>query len=146
VFFACKNFPPTSVEQTRLKESAEGICVFKEAIPLNPIFKIFHNDEHLSESIDKLRKNGVNEDDIYMLAHDNDHDRRARKSNDSNKIGVSVTGVGTATKNIFRGKSDKLISKMKEIGFEQSKAQKLEEELDKGKTLLVVKNQDEVEF
>jgi hypothetical protein len=145
-FFVCKNLPPSSIEQPCLKESAEGICSSKEAIPLNPIFKIFHNDEHLSESIDKLRKNGVNEDDIYMLAHDNDHDRRARKSNDSNKIGVSVTGIGTATKNIFRGKSDKLISKMKEIGFEQSKAQKLEEELDKGKTLLVVKNQDEVEF
>jgi hypothetical protein len=144
--FICKNFPPSSIEQPCLKESSEGICSSKEAIPLNPIFKIFHNDEHLSDSIDKLRKNGVNEDDIYMLAHDNDHDRRARKSNDSNKIGVSVTGIGTATKNIFRGKSDKLISKMKEIGFEQSKAQKLEEELDKGKTLLVIKNQDNVEF
>ncbi|WP_261128978.1 general stress protein [Bacillus sp. Marseille-Q3570] len=113
---------------------------------MKPNYKIFHNDEHLSESIDKLRKDGVRDDDIYMLAHDNDHDRRARKKNDANKIGVKVTGIGTATKNVFRGKPDKLISKMKEIGFDQSKAQKLEEELDKGKTLLVVTNQDEVKL
>jgi Heat induced stress protein YflT len=135
-----------SIESICLNHCIKGRSSSKEGIPLNPIYKLFHNDEHLSESIDKLLKNGVSEDDIYMLAHDNDHDRRARKSNDANKIGVSVTGVGTATKNMFRGKSDKLISKMKEIGFEQSKAQHLEEELDKGKTLLVVKNEDEVEF
>ncbi|WP_408006409.1 general stress protein [Pseudalkalibacillus sp. A8] len=92
---------------------------------MKPKFKIFHNDEHLCESIDKLRKNGVRDDDIYIPAHDNDHDRRARKKTDANIIGVKVTGVGTATKNIFRGKPDKLFSKMKEIGFDQSKAQKL---------------------
>ncbi|MFB5664269.1 general stress protein [Alteribacillus sp. HJP-4] len=72
--------------------------------------------------------------------------RRTKKKTDANKVGVKVTGIGTATKNIFRGKSDKLVSKMKEIGFDQSKAQKLEEELDKGKTLLIVTNQDKVEF
>lgn len=35
---------------------------------------------------------------------------------------------------------------MEEIGFEKEMAEKLEEELDKGKTLLVVRNQDEVMF
>ncbi|UOR13532.1 general stress protein [Halobacillus amylolyticus] len=111
-----------------------------------PKFKVFHNDEQLSESIDKLRNNGIRDEDIYILAHDNDHDRRARKETDANKIGVKVTGMGTAMKNVFRGKGDKLRSKMKEIGFDASKAEQLEEELDKGKTLLVVTNQDEVEF
>ncbi|MDY0395686.1 general stress protein [Virgibacillus halophilus] len=113
---------------------------------MNPKFKIFHDDEQLSDSIDKIRKNGVNDDDIYILAYDNPHDRRTRKKTDANKIGARVTGVGTAMKNIFRGKSDTLISKMKEIGFDQSKAQQLENELDKGKSLLVVTNEDEVKF
>lgn len=113
---------------------------------MKPKFKIFHNDETLSESIDKLRNNGIRDEDIYILAHDNDHDRRERKETDANKIGVNVTGVGTAFKNVFRSKGDKLRTKMEEIGFEQSKAEELEEELDKGKTLLVVKNQDEVTF
>ncbi|MCQ6264743.1 general stress protein [Fictibacillus sp. WQ 8-8] len=113
---------------------------------MNPKFKIFHNDEHLSESIDKLRNNGIRDDDIYILAHDNDHVRRDRKETDANKIGVNVTGLGTATKNVFKSKGDKLRSKMTEIGFDQSKAEQLEEELDKGKALLVVTNQDEVHF
>ncbi|WP_078392687.1 general stress protein [Shouchella patagoniensis] len=109
-------------------------------------FKIFHNDESLSETIDKLRNDGIRDDDIYILAHDNDHDRRARKETDANKIGVKVTGVGTGLKNVFRSKDDKLKSKMVKIGFSESKADELEEELDKGKTLLVVTNQDEVKF
>ncbi|WP_257351715.1 general stress protein [Pseudalkalibacillus decolorationis] len=113
---------------------------------MKPKFKIFHNDESLSESIDKLRKDGIRDDDIYILAHDNDHVRRTKKETDANKIGVKVTGVGTATKNVFRSKDEKLRSKMREIGFDSSKAEKLEEELDKGKMLLVVTNQDEVKF
>lgn len=43
-------------------------------------------------------------------------------------------------------KGDKLRSKMMEIGFDSDKAGELEEELDKGKSLLVVTNQDKVEF
>ncbi|WP_101846221.1 general stress protein [Halobacillus sp. Marseille-P3879] len=113
---------------------------------MKPKFKVFHDDEHLSESIEKIRKDGVNDDDIYILAHDNDHVRRSKRKTDANKIGVKETGLGTATKNIFRGKDDKLISKMKEIGFEQDKAQKLEKELDKGKSLLIVTNHDQVNF
>ncbi|UTR12047.1 general stress protein [Evansella sp. LMS18] len=112
----------------------------------SPKFKVFHNDETLSESISKLRKDGVRDDDIYVLSHDNDHERRTRKETDANKIGVSETGVGTAVKNVFRSKGDKLRSKMMEIGFDSDKAGELEEELDKGKSLLVVTNQDKVEF
>lgn len=113
---------------------------------MNPKFKLFHNDETLKESIDKIRNNGVRDEDIYVLSHDNDHVRRTRKETDANKVGVKVTGIGTATKNIFRSKDDKLVSKMKEIGFDVKKAEELEEELDKGKTLLIVTNQDEVTF
>ncbi|MBM7553761.1 general stress protein [Thalassobacillus pellis] len=113
---------------------------------MQPNYQIFHDDEQLSESIDRVKGEGIEEDDIYILSHDNDHVRRAKRSTDANKIGVKETGLGTATKNVFRGKDDKLISKMKEIGFEQSTAQKLHKELEKGKTLLVVKNQDNVKF
>jgi hypothetical protein len=113
---------------------------------LRPLFKVFHNDETMEKSIGKLRKDGVRDDDIYVLSHDNDHERRSRKATDANKIGVSETGVGTALKNVFRSKGDTLRSKMKEIGFEADKADELEEELDKGKSLLVVRNQERVEF
>ncbi|ASN03776.1 general stress protein [Virgibacillus necropolis] len=113
---------------------------------MEPKYKIFHDDDQLSETIDKLRNNGIREEDIFVLAHDNDHDRRNRKETDANKMGVKVTGFGTATKNVFRSKGDKLRSKMKEIGFDASMAEKLEEELDKGKSLLVVTNQDKVSF
>ncbi|MDR0136586.1 general stress protein [Metabacillus idriensis] len=113
---------------------------------MKPKFKVFHDDEQLSKSIDTLRHDGIRDDDIYILSHDNDHVRRDRKETDANKIGVGVTGVGTAIKNVFRSKGDKLRVKMEEIGFEKEMAEKLEEELDKGKTLLIVRNQDEVTF
>lgn len=113
---------------------------------MEPKYKIFHSDDHLSESIDKLRNDGIQDDDIYILAHDNDHDRRNRKETDANKIGAKVTGVGTAMKNVFRGKGDTLRSKTDKIGFDKSKAEQLKVELNKGKSLLVVTNQDKVEF
>ncbi|PPA71022.1 general stress protein [Jeotgalibacillus proteolyticus] len=113
---------------------------------MKPKFKVFHNDESLDQTIGKLRKDGVRDEDIYVLSHDNDHVRRNRKGNDANKVGVSETGVGTALKNVFRSKDDKLVSKMEEMGFETDKAEELEEELDKGKTLLIVANQEKVEF
>ncbi|WP_179134078.1 general stress protein [Halobacillus massiliensis] len=113
---------------------------------MEPKYKIFHDDEALSESIENLKSGGVSEKDIYVLAYDNSHVRRTKRRTDAKKIGVRVTGVGTATKNIFRNKSDKLVSKMKKIGFDQSKAQRIEKELNKGKSLLVVRNKDSVNF
>ncbi len=113
---------------------------------MKPLFKIFHDDEKLSESIGKIRKDGVRDEDIYVLSHDNDHEQRNRKSTDANKVGVSELGVGTTLKNVFRSKGDKLRTKMKEMGFDAEKAEDLEEELDKGKTLLIVTNQEKVEF
>ncbi|MCD7034927.1 general stress protein [Metabacillus sp. GX 13764] len=88
----------------------------------------------------------MRDEDIYILAHDNDHVRRSRKDNDANKVGVKVTGLGTATKNIFRSKDDKLVRKMEKIGFETKKAEQLEDELDKGKVLLIVTQEDPVTF
>ncbi|MGP4060485.1 general stress protein [Halobacillus sp. H74] len=113
---------------------------------MQPNYQIFGDDERMGESIDRIKEHGVDEDNIYILSHDNDHVRRAKRQTDANKIGVSETGLGTATKNIFRGKDDKLISKMKEIGFEQSKAKELHKELEKGKTLLVVANEEDIKF
>jgi hypothetical protein len=113
---------------------------------MDPKYKLFHNDETLSKSIGKLRKDGIRDDDIYVLNSDYGHARRNRKSTDANKIGVSEQGLGTSLKNIFRGKGDTLQTKMKEIGISADKAAELEEELDKGKTLLVVTNQEKVDF
>ncbi|WP_404455621.1 general stress protein [Oceanobacillus kapialis] len=42
---------------------------------MEPKFKIYHNDEHLNEAIDKLRNDGVPDDEIYILSIDNDHDQ-----------------------------------------------------------------------
>ncbi|WP_253925664.1 general stress protein [Halobacillus sp. A5] len=47
---------------------------------MKPKFKVFHDDEHLSESIENIRKDGVNDDDIYILAHDNDHVRHSKRN------------------------------------------------------------------
>ncbi|WP_022792168.1 general stress protein [Marinococcus halotolerans] len=113
---------------------------------MEPKFKIFHNDETLSETIDKLRNDGIRDEDMYILAYDNDHDRRARKDTDAKKVGMKVVGFGTSLKNVFRGKTKTILTKLQKLGFDSEKSERLEEELQKGKTLLVVTNQDQVEF
>ncbi|PYZ97674.1 general stress protein [Alteribacter lacisalsi] len=110
---------------------------------MQPDFKLFENDQKAFDSVEKLKRSGVDTDNIYVLSHDKDHTKRVKKETEAEKIGVSETGLGTATKNVFRKTGDALRSKMNEIGIDKPKAGELEEELDEGKVLVIVTNQEE---
>ncbi|MFC5713630.1 general stress protein [Thalassorhabdus alkalitolerans] len=110
---------------------------------MEPNYKLFENDQNVIDTIEELKSNGVSDDDIFVLSHDRGHTKRMKKETDASKIGPSVTGLGTSTKNVFRKAGDALRSKMAEIGIEESKAAELEEELDEGKVLVVVTNQED---
>ncbi|RHW40043.1 general stress protein [Lysinibacillus yapensis] len=85
---------------------------------------------------------GVANDEVFVLAHDNGVTDEVADSSKAEKIGVGETGVGTAVKNLFQGKGDKLRSKMEEIGLSSVEAEVYEKKLDEGKILLFSKNEN----
>jgi hypothetical protein len=81
---------------------------------------------------------------VYVLAHDAGVTDEVADRSDAEKIDVDETGLGTAMKNMFRGKGDRLRAKMEEIGLSSVEAVAYEQRLDAGKILLIFKNETTV--
>ncbi|WP_096156264.1 MULTISPECIES: general stress protein [Bacillus] len=108
---------------------------------MKPIYKEFHNDEEAVHAIDSLKLKGVREDDIFVVTHDNDRTSRIADNADANTVGAKELGLDTYVKNVFRSKGDELRAQFCELGFTEPEAEALEEKLDHGKVVVVVKDQ-----
>ena len=106
---------------------------------MEPIYRTFMNDDEAVAAIERL-KGEVSEDNIYVVTHDDDHTDRVADRADANTVGVNETGIGVSVKNIFRKKGDELRAKFEELNFSQTNAKRLEGELDKGATIIVVQD------
>ncbi|AXF57592.1 general stress protein [Salicibibacter kimchii] len=104
-----------------------------------PIYRTFKNDDEAVATIERL-KGEIHEDNIYVITHDDDHTERVADRTDANTVGVSETGFGVSVKNIFRKKGDELRAKLEELDFSTTEAERLEEELDKGVTIITVQD------
>lgn len=107
---------------------------------MEPFYKQFYNDEEVVSAVDTLQGKGIKEDDMYVLTHDPDRTNRVADNADANTVGTTEAGLETRIKNVFRKRGDELRAQFQELGFSQSKSEELEEELDKGKVILVVKD------
>ncbi|GAK03812.1 general stress protein 17M [Geomicrobium sp. JCM 19037] len=104
-----------------------------------PVYKEFMNDDEAVKAIDQLKEK-VEEDQIYVLTHDDDHTKRVANRADAETVGMSETGLTTSVKNVFRKKGDELRAQFQELGFSETEANNLEGELDKGAVIVVVKD------
>ncbi|MDQ0207140.1 YflT domain-containing protein [Alkalicoccobacillus murimartini] len=107
---------------------------------MKPVYKEFKNDEEVVTAVQSLKTQGVHEDNIYVITHDDDRTNRIADNADANTVGVSETGLGTSIKNVFRKKGDELRAKFEEIGFSEQEAKLLEDKLDQGKVILAIKD------
>ncbi|UCZ55145.1 general stress protein [Bacillus shivajii] len=107
---------------------------------MQPFYKEFYNDEEVVQTVDTLKTKGVEENNIHVVSHDDERTNRVAQNANANTIGMDEQSFGTATKNVFRKKGDELRAKFDEIGFTEDKAQELEEKLDEGKVIVVVKD------
>ncbi|PPA69734.1 general stress protein [Jeotgalibacillus proteolyticus] len=103
-------------------------------------YKEFSNDEEVVNAVNSIKTRGVNEDTIYVVTHDDDRTKRVADNADANTIGASDIGLATATKNVFRKKGDELRAQFEEIGFTTAESENLEDKLDQGKILVIVKD------
>ena len=107
---------------------------------MKPVYKEFKNDEEVVNAVNSLKTQGVHEDNIYVITHDDDRTNRVADNADANTVGVSETGLGTSIKNVFRKKGDELRAKFEELGFSHEEAELLEDKLDQGQIILAFKD------
>ncbi|WP_215113234.1 general stress protein [Exiguobacterium sp. s63] len=107
---------------------------------MSVLYKEFTNDEEVVTAVQSMKTNGIDESNIYVITHDDDRSKRVADNADANTVSASDVGLGTAAKNVFRKKGDELRADFQELGFTKEEAERLEEKLDQGKVLVVVKD------
>src|SRR5699024_10102844 len=99
----------------------------------------FDDDTKLMEEVKNLAAKGVSKDNIYVISHDDDRDKRVADNVDDSTVSIGKEGLDNYVKNIFRQKGDELRAQFEELGFDPTEAEVLEGKLDEGKILLLHK-------
>lgn len=109
---------------------------------MEPFVREYMSDAELKKDVQSLVEKGVDNDDIYILAHDDERTDRLVKASGANKVGLKEIDFTTALENIFNKKGDELRNKLQEVGITKEHSQSLERDMDDGKLLLIVANSD----
>ncbi|MFD0681440.1 MULTISPECIES: general stress protein [unclassified Paenibacillus] len=102
--------------------------------------KLVSYEEQAIQEIRSFQREGYTLDEIYVLAHDDETTEGLTKLMSTNTVGVMEEGIGDAFANLFRSRGDQLRSKMQSLGLSKAQADHFEKELDKGKILVMVWN------
>lgn len=109
---------------------------------MKPIYQEFQDDMMLVDEVKQLINQGVSQENLYVISHDDDRTSRIANKIDVNEIGIEEEGIKAAVKNIFQKKGDELRAKFVEVGFSKEEASVLEEKLDHGKILLLIMDEN----
>lgn len=113
---------------------------FKGESTLKPIVKEFQDDQDLIAEVEAQAGRGISKDNLYVISHDDDRTKRVADKVNASEVGVKEEGIKVAIGNLFHKKGDELRAKFEELGFSTAEAGELEEKLDHGKILLLIKN------
>lgn len=97
------------------------------------------NAVQAKQEIERLEREGFERDDIYIFAHDKDREKDIKNSLDTESVDVGEKGLFSSMKHVVGKRGDELRDEMQAIGLSKQEAEMYEEELDKGKLLLVAK-------
>ncbi|MBU0904416.1 MAG: general stress protein [Planococcaceae bacterium] len=103
-------------------------------------YKEYLTDEEAIRGIQEIKAKGVQEDDIYVLTHEDHRTSQVAEMADANTVGITEQGLGTSIANVFRKKGDELRAQFEELGFSKPESEQLEQKLDQNKVVVVVKN------
>lgn len=98
---------------------------------------VVENGVQATDTINNLEVQGFSKDDIYLFAHDTDRSEHLTENTDTKNIGMKEEGIFDKMANTFRSRGDELRSKMTSLGVPEAEANRLEEELDRGKVVIV---------
>lgn len=95
------------------------------------------NAVQAKKEIEKLETQGYSHDDIYIFAHDKKRSKDITKALDTEEVGIKEQGFLDSMKNMTSSRGDELRAKLAAAGLSDQEAEQYEEELDKGKLVIV---------
>ncbi|MFC5653219.1 general stress protein [Paenibacillus solisilvae] len=104
---------------------------------IKPTVQIVTTAMDALHTVRELNRQGYKQDDIYVLAHDSEQTKSLADASEASSIGVSEEGVFTSLANVFRSRGDEIRAKLQSIGLSDSEAERYEEELDRGRVLVI---------
>lgn len=100
---------------------------------------VVQNGVQAKEKIDQLTIEGFTKDNIYILAHEDKRTEHLTDELDVNDVGVKEEGIFEKIANVFRSQGDGLRSQFESLGLSEAEANQYEEELDKGRIVVIAK-------
>lgn len=105
--------------------------------------KVVDGGARAMEEVDLLHRQGIQREDIYVLAHSKERTNELAYAADINTITVEEEGLLNTVANLFRSRGDELRAKLESMGVTKRQAELYEEELDQGKVLVLVRKEQE---
>ncbi|WP_042463432.1 general stress protein [Neobacillus dielmonensis] len=99
--------------------------------------KVVENGVAARKEIEQFIIQGYTKEEIYLLAHDEKRSEDLSDSLEINNIGVAEQGVLDSLANVFRSRGEELRSKLQSLGIPSGEAELYEEQLDRGKVVVV---------
>ncbi|QHW35038.1 general stress protein [Paenibacillus rhizovicinus] len=88
-------------------------------------------------TVQELNRRGYMKDNIYVLAHDSSQTKQLSEAASASEISMKEEGMFTAMANVFKSRGDEIRSKLTSIGLSDIEAERYEEELDRGRVLVI---------
>ncbi|WP_078549012.1 general stress protein [Litchfieldia alkalitelluris] len=105
---------------------------------MKTLVREYTDEKNLVEDVKELKELGVAQNNIYVLAHQDDRTEYVAEEANINRIGIEELGLAESLHTLFEHKGDELRTKIEEMGLTRQDAEIYEEKLDEGKLLLFV--------
>ncbi|MEK3719967.1 general stress protein [Paenibacillus sp. FSL H8-0034] len=109
---------------------------------MNNKVKLVTHEEQAIMEIRAFQREGYTLEEIYVIAHDDGTTEGLSKLMSTNKVGMHEQGLANTFTNLFRSRGDQLRVKMHSLGLSKEEADRYEQELDKGKIMVMAWNDD----
>ncbi|WP_028562925.1 general stress protein [Paenibacillus pinihumi] len=107
---------------------------------MRPSVQVVHTEADAVHAVRDLTLRGVDQEHIYVLAHEKEDTKALSELTDVNTIGAREEGAVSSVANLFRSRGDELRSKLESVGFSEHEAEYYEQELDKGHVLVITRH------
>ncbi len=98
---------------------------------------VVNNILEARKKIEEINHQGYGKEKIYVLTHDKQRTGEITEHIEGNEIGLAEEGILNAVANLFRSTGSELRAKMRSMGVSSEQAEHLEEEMDKGKIVIL---------
>lgn len=98
---------------------------------------VANNVLDVQEKISQLAAEGYSKEQIYVFAHDKDYSKELTDDTLTESMDLEEKGMMDTVANIFKSRGNELRSHFENLGLTSAEAEQYEEELDRGKIVII---------